>query len=147
MQLWNDFGGKNSGICIEYDLNKILATCSNIQHAKVKYTIADGQMSYDIFELPEKYKGEEEVRFVLSNITSNEDRIVPLLENTMTRIFLGVDFFGNYMEDKLYFFTQVNPNMPLINLANFSCYNSYKTLTKEEVITKLNEILSKKLKM
>ena len=139
--LWEKFGYGGSGVCIEYDLNKILATYSNIQHAKVKYTIADSQMSYDIFELPEKYKVEEEVRFVHSNIASDEDRIVSLLENTITRIFLGVDFFScdTFRSKKLDFIKQINPNLPIIHLTNFFFFNSHKTLTKVDVIEKLKE--------
>jgi hypothetical protein len=147
--LWKKFGWENSGICFEYDLSKILATTNYLKQKNVEYTIEDSQMSCDIFALPEKHKEEEEIRFVLSNIASDEDRIVPLLENTITRIFLGVDFFScdTFRSEKLDFIKQINPNIPIIHLTNFSCFNRYKTLTKDEVITKLNEILSKKLKM
>jgi hypothetical protein len=144
--LWEKFGYGSSGICIEYDLNKILASTNNLNQKKVEYPIENDQISDNIFALPEKHKGEEEIRFVLSNITSEEERAVPLLENTMSRILLGVEFFSchTFRSEKLDIFKQINPNTPIIHLTNFSCFNSYKTLTKDEVITKLNKILSKK---
>lgn len=139
--LWEKFGYGSSGICIEYDLNKILATTNYLNEKKVEYPIENDQMSYDIFALPEKYKGEEELRFVLSNITSEDDRIIPLLENTITRIFLGVDFFScdTFRSKKLDFIKQINPNLPIIHLTNLFFFNSHKTLTKVDVIEKLKE--------
>ncbi len=144
--LWEKFGYGSSGICIEYNLNKILETTNYLKQKKVEYTIEDCHLSNNLFILTEKFKEEEEIRFVLSNITSEDDRVVTLLENTMSSVFLGVDFFSchSFKREKLDFFIQINPNTPIIHMTNFSCFNSYKTLTKDELITKLNDILSKK---
>jgi hypothetical protein len=146
LSLWSDFGGENSGICVEYDLNKILATSNHIIHKQVDYTIENSQMSTDLFNLPKKFKEENEIRFVLSNISSEEDRIVTLLENTITRIFLSIDFFDTYSRnlERLHFFNKINSNIPIIHLTKYSCFNSYTTITKEEVIAKLNAVLGNK---
>lgn len=59
----------------------------------------------------------------------------------MTRIFLGVDFFScdTFRSKKLDFIKQINPNITIIHLTNFSRFNSYTTLIKVKVIEKLNE--------
>lgn len=56
LHLWNKFGYGSSGICIEYDLNKILATTNNLNQKKVEYPIENEQMSYDIFALQKNTK-------------------------------------------------------------------------------------------
>jgi hypothetical protein len=140
--LWDKFGYVNSGICIEYDIHKILASTNHLNHNKVVYTLEDNQMSSDLFNLPKKFRKEKEVRFILSNIVREEKRSVPLLENTMTRIFLGIDFFSchSFISEKLDFFKQINPNIKLVKINDRNSPEKYTTISKNKVLNKLNEI-------